>query len=253
MRFVGVIPARYASTRLPGKPLLEIAGKPLIQWVCEAAAKSRRLERLIVATDEEAIFRTVVDFGGEAMMTRDDHASGTDRVAEVASRVDAEVFINVQGDEPLIQARVIDAVCEPFLTDPALEISTAKVRIENHDEASKPQVVKVVTDCRGQALYFSRSLIPYPRRPSAQFFKHIGIYGYRKRFLMALPELSPSPLESAEALEQLRFLANGYRIQVAEVTDDSVGIDTPEDVERVRPLLENKALQAKTNLRGKES
>lgn len=252
MRFVGVIPARYASTRLPGKPLLHIAGKPLIQWVYEGATPSRRLERLLVATDEETIFQAVVGFGGEAIMTRVDHPSGTDRVAEVASRIDADVFINIQGDEPLIEASVVDAVCEPFVNDSALEISTAKIRIEKHDEAARPQIVKVVTDCRGQALYFSRSLIPYPRHPSAQFFKHVGIYGYRKRFLSALPGLSHSPLESAEGLEQLRFLANGYRIQVVEVIHDSFGIDTPEDVERVRPLLENKALQAKSNLRGKE-
>jgi 3-deoxy-manno-octulosonate cytidylyltransferase (CMP-KDO synthetase) len=252
MRFVGVIPARYASTRLPGKPLLEIAGKPLIQWVYEGASRSQRLQRLLVATDEETIFRTVIGFGGEAVMTRPDHLSGTDRVAEVASRIDADVFINVQGDEPLIEASVIDAVCEPFLNDPALEISTAKIRIEDHEEASRPQVVKVVTDCQGRALYFSRSLVPYPRRPPAQFFKHVGIYGYRKSFLLSLSKLSPSPLELAEALEQLRFLANGHRIQVVEVTEDSFGIDTPEDVERVRPLLENRTTKAKPNLKGME-
>jgi 3-deoxy-manno-octulosonate cytidylyltransferase (CMP-KDO synthetase) len=240
MRFVGVVPARFASTRLPGKPLLEIAGKPLIQWVYEAASRATCLERVVVATDDERIFRTVLDFGGQAMMTRADHQSGTDRVAEVAACVDADVFVNVQGDEPLMAAGTIEAVCRPFALDPTLQVSTARIRIADPEEARKPQVVKVVTDATGRALYFSRSLIPFPRREPATWYKHIGIYAYRKSFLMALRDLNPSSLETAECLEQLKFLENGHVIEVVEVTEDSLGIDTPEDLERVRPLLQNR-------------
>jgi 3-deoxy-manno-octulosonate cytidylyltransferase (CMP-KDO synthetase) len=239
MRFVGVIPARFSSTRLPGKPLLSIAGKPLIQWVYESASRSRRLERLVVATDDERIECAVKTFGGEVVLTRSDHLSGTDRVAEVAAGIDAEVFINVQGDEPLIAAATIDAVCTPFLEDRELQISTARIRIAEWAEAQSPHVVKVVTDDAGRALYFSRSPVPYPRRTPARFFKHIGIYGYRRSFLLALSTLRPSTLERTEALEQLRFLENGHRIQVVEVRDDSLGVDTPEDLERVKLLLEH--------------
>ncbi|RPJ59934.1 MAG: 3-deoxy-manno-octulosonate cytidylyltransferase [Acidobacteria bacterium] len=239
MRFVGVVPARFASTRLPGKPLLQIAGKPLIQWVYEAASRASCLEQVIVATDDERIYRTVLDFGGQAMMTRSDHQSGTDRVAEIAACIDADVFVNVQGDEPLMAASTIEAVCRPFALNPGLQISTARIRIVDPEEARKPQVVKVVTDAEGQALYFSRSLIPFPRREPATWYKHVGIYAYRRQFLLALRDLKPSPLEAAECLEQLRFLENGYVIGVVEVAEDSLGIDTPEDLERVTPLLQN--------------
>ncbi len=240
MRFVGVVPARFASTRLPGKPLLEIAGKPLIQWVYEAASQATCLERVVVATDDERIFRTVLAFGGQVMMTRSDHQSGTDRVAEIAACIDADVFVNVQGDEPLMAAATIEAVCKPFTLNPALQVSTACIRMTDPEEARKPQVVKVVTDAAGRALYFSRSLIPFPRREPATWYKHIGIYAYRRPFLLALQELKPSPLETAECLEQLRFLENGHVIQVVEVSEDSLGIDTPEDLERVRPHLQNR-------------
>ena len=240
MRFVGVVPARFASTRLPGKPLLEIAGKPLIQWVYEAASQATCLERVVVATDDERIFRTVLAFGGQVMMTRSDHQSGTDRVAEIAACLDADVFVNVQGDEPLMAAGTIESVCKPFTLNPALQVSTARIRITDPEEARKPQVVKVVTDAAGRALYFSRSLIPFPRREPATWYKHIGIYAYRRQFLLALQDLKPSPLETAECLEQLRFLENGHVIEAVEVTEESLGIDTPEDLERVRPLLQNR-------------
>jgi 3-deoxy-manno-octulosonate cytidylyltransferase (CMP-KDO synthetase) len=161
-------------------------------------------------------------------------------VAEVAACIDADVFVNVQGDEPLIAASTIEAVCGPFTLNPALEISTARIRIADPEEAGKPQVVKVVTDAAGRALYFSRSLIPFPRREPATWYKHIGIYAYRRQFLLALRDLKPSPLETTECLEQLRFLENGHVIEVVEVAEDSVGIDTPQDLERVRPLLQNR-------------
>ncbi len=240
MRFVGVVPARFASTRLPGKPLLQIAGKPLIQWVYEAASQATCLERVVVATDDERICRTVLDFGGQAIMTRSDHQSGTDRVAEIAECIDADVFVNVQGDEPLMAASTVEAVCRPFTMNPDLQISTARIRIADPEEARKPQVVKVVTDAAGRALYFSRSLIPFPRREPAIWYKHVGIYAYRRQFLLALRDLRPSPLETTECLEQLRFLENGHVIEVVEVTEDSLGIDTPEDLERVTPLLQNR-------------
>ncbi len=240
MRFVGVVPARFASTRLPGKPLLEIAGKPLIQWVYEAASQATCLEQILVATDDERICRTVLDFGGQALMTRSDHQSGTDRVAEVAACIDADVFVNVQGDEPLMPASTIEAVCRPFASNPDVEVSTARIRISDPEEARKPQVVKVVTDAAGRALYFSRSLIPFARREPATWYKHIGIYAYRRPFLLGLRDMKPSPLETTECLEQLRFLENGHVIEVVEVTEDSLGIDTPEDLERVRPLLQNR-------------
>jgi 3-deoxy-manno-octulosonate cytidylyltransferase (CMP-KDO synthetase) len=246
MRFVGVIPARFCSTRLPGKPLLSIAGKPLIQWVYESASRARSLERVIVATDDLRIICAVEAFGGEARITRSDHLSGTDRVAELAAAIEADVFINVQGDEPLIAPATIDSVCAPFVDDPDLQIATARIRIADPQEAENPHVVKVVTDRDGRALYFSRSPIPYTRRAPAEFFRHIGIYGYRRDFLRALSSLRPSPLEYTEALEQLRFLENGYRVQVVEVSEDSLGIDTPEDVERVRPLLERRAASGRT-------
>jgi 3-deoxy-manno-octulosonate cytidylyltransferase (CMP-KDO synthetase) len=252
MRFVGVVPARFASTRLPGKPLLQIAGKPLIQWVYEAASQASCLEQILVATDDERILRTVLEFGGRAVMTRSDHQSGTDRVAEVATCVDADVFVNVQGDEPLMPASTIEAVCRPFFSNPELQISTARIRIADQEEAEKPQVVKVVTDAAGRALYFSRSLIPFARREPATWYKHIGIYAYRRRFLLSLPELKPSPLETTECLEQLRFLENGHTIQVVEVTEDSLGIDTPEDLERVRPLLQNR-LAASSSVKNQQS
>ncbi|HXK62496.1 MAG TPA: 3-deoxy-manno-octulosonate cytidylyltransferase [Acidobacteriota bacterium] len=244
MRFVGVVPARFASTRLPGKPLLQIAGKPLIQWVFESASQARCLERILVATDDERIYRTVIGFGGEAVMTRADHQSGTDRVAEVAARVDADVYINIQGDEPLIAGATIDAVCRPFLSDAELLIATAKIRLHDPEEAAKPQVVKVVADAAGNALYFSRSLIPFPRREPVVWYKHVGIYAYRRSFLLSLKNLQPSQLEAVESLEQLRFLENGYAIKVVEVTEESIGVDTPEDVERVIPLLQNRKVDS---------
>lgn len=240
MRFVGVIPARFQSTRFPGKPLVEICGHPLVEWVWRSTREATLLDEILVATDDETIAQTVNSFGGRVVMTRADHQSGTDRVAEVAAGVDADAFVNIQGDEPLIAAETIDAVCRAFLDFPEIEVSTARVRIPDRAQAESPHVTKVVVDRRGRALYFSRSLVPYPRRPGALFYKHLGIYGYRREFLLNLASLQTSALEEAEGLEQLRFLENGINIQTVEVQDDSVGVDVPEDVDRVRQLMENR-------------
>ena len=236
---MGVIPARYHSSRLPGKPLIKIAGKPLIQWVYERASQAEHLAEVLVATDDERVFQTVTDFGGRARMTRSTHLSGTDRVVEVAGAMEGDVFVNIQGDEPLIAPATIDAICVPFRKDPSLLITTARVAITDPTEEKSPHVVKVVVDRQGRALYFSRSPIPYPQSSPATFYKHLGIYGYRRDFLLTLFRLRPSLLERIESLEQLRFLEDGVEIRVILAEEDSIGVDTAEDVERVRPLLEN--------------
>ena len=239
MRFAGVIPARYASTRLPGKPLIEIGGKTLVQWVYLRASESTRLDRILVATDDERILRSVRSWGGHAAMTSDRHRSGTERVAEVAQGIEADVFINLQCDEPALPPATIDRVCACFDEDPEVQVATACVPIPDPEEALDPNVVKVVTDSKGRALYFSRAPIPFAREGTAPFFKHLGIYGYRRRLLLNLSRLRPSPLEEIEKLEQLRFLENRIPIRVAAVDEDSVGVDTQEDLERVRPFFEN--------------
>ncbi len=241
MRFVGVIPARLASTRLPRKPLLNIAGKPLIEWVWRRVKQADCLDEVWVAADDERIAETVRGFGGNALMTRVDHPSGSDRVAEAASRIEADVYVNVQGDEPLIPTSTIEAVCRPFREDSLLQVATARVRISEAWEIESPDAVKVVTDALGRALYFSRWPIPYRRGEAAPIYKHLGIYAYRRSFLLGLHRLKPTPLERSELLEQLRFLEHGVTVRVEEVDEDSLGVDTKADLERVRPLLENLA------------
>lgn len=238
MNVLGVIPARYQSTRLPGKPLLMIGTKPMIHWVYEAAKTATLIDELVVATDDRRIYDTVTGFGGRAELTSAQHPTGTDRLAEVARRYQTELVINIQGDEPLIRGEVIDSIIKPLLENRDLPVSTAKVRLVDGEEINDASVVKVVTDVNDDALYFSRSPIPYPRKPEqAVYWKHIGLYGYRKDFLLKYVDLPQSGLELAESLEQLRILANGYRIRVVEVEEDSVGVDTPADLERVRALL----------------
>lgn len=239
MRFIGVIPSRYASSRLPGKALIPIAGKPLVRWVYERARLAHRLSDLLVATDDRRIVEVVQSFGGKALLTDAGHISGSDRVAEVAQTVRADVYLNIQGDEPLISPHTIDAVCAAFDGDGEIQVATARVAIASSEAVHSPHVVKVVADSRGFALYFSRAPVPYNRTGSAAYFKHLGIYGYRRAFLQALKRLPPSVLERTEGLEQLRFLENGIPIRLVTVAEDSLGVDTPEDVERVRPLLEN--------------
>ena len=243
MKIIGIIPARYASTRFPGKPLQLIAGKPLVQHVVERCRETQSLADVIVATDDERVAEVAREFC-TVEMTRTDHPSGTDRIAEVAARLDCDAVVNVQGDEPLIPATVIDAVAGA-LTD--TEMTTAATPVRNISEFSDPNAVKVVVDAAGRALYFSRRTIPFVRdsaeeNPEQQlaafpFLKHLGIYGYRRDTLKRLVEFAASPLEQAERLEQLRALENGIGIAVCLVEYESIGVDVPEDVQRVEALL----------------
>jgi len=244
MRVLCVIPARYASTRLPGKPLADIAGKPMIQRVYERAITAQLPEMVLVATDDERVLAAIESCGGRAMMTSTEHPTGTDRLAEVAGAyADYDVIINVQGDEPLIDPKVIDDLAVAFVKDPELKMATVMTAIEAA-EKNNPNNVKVVTDKNGYALYFSRALIPYPRTAGATpVYKHIGIYAYRREFLLEYAKMLPTPLEQSESLEQLRALENGYRIRVIKTDCKFVGVDTPEDLARVNEIyqkIENK-------------
>lgn len=247
MHVTAVIPARYASTRFPGKPLADILGKPMIQRVYERTALSQSVTRVIVATDDERIRRAVEGFGGEVRMTRPDHPTGTDRLAEVAAGIETDLVVNVQGDEPLIDPRMIDQAVAPLKRGPGIAMGTLRTPIESIEEYLNPNVVKVVTDRQGFALYFSRAPIPHPRDAAGdleahfsrlELYKHIGLYVYRRDFLLTYPKLSATTLEQLEKLEQLRALEHGFRIKVATTRLTSQGVDTPEDLERVRSLLE---------------
>jgi 3-deoxy-manno-octulosonate cytidylyltransferase (CMP-KDO synthetase) len=239
LQTVVVIPARYGSTRLPGKPLATIDGRPMIEHVYQRAKSATRVSRVIVATDDLRIARAVLSFGGEVKLTRPDHPTGTDRLAEVAAKLSCAVVVNVQGDEPLIDPRAIDEAIAPF-SDPGVLITTLCRRITDADELKNPNVVKVAIDRGGFALYFSRAPIPYVRDPRGGWppmFRHVGLYAYRRSALMVMAALEPTPLERAEALEQLRALEHGIRIKVVETAYDSLGVDTLEDLEHVRRLL----------------
>jgi 3-deoxy-manno-octulosonate cytidylyltransferase (CMP-KDO synthetase) len=238
-----VIPARFASSRFPGKALATIAGKSVLQHVYERASQARYLTKLIVATDDERIYEAARKFGAVVRMTRSDHLSGTDRVAEVASAETAGLIVNIQGDEPLIDPAAIDAASLSLIEDADLSMGTLKKKIEDSNEIGNPHVVKVVTDRAGDALYFSRCPIPYVRDGSVIHYKHIGLYVYRRKFLLRYSELPVGPLEQVERLEQLRALENGYRIRVVETEYDSLGVDTPEDLERVSTLFEASILR----------
>lgn len=237
-KILGVIPARFASSRFPGKALATIASKPMLQHVYERASQSRYLTTVIVATDDQRIFNAARDFGARVRMTRPDHASGTDRVAEIASAETCDIVVNIQGDEPLIDPDAIDAAILPMAHDPEILMATLKKRIEDPREIEDPNVVKVVTDLRGDAIYFSRAPIPHYREDDrAVWFKHIGLYLYQRDFLLGYSELPVGPLEQAERLEQLRALENGLRIRVVETEYESLGVDTPRDLERVERLF----------------
>ena len=234
MKALCIIPARYASTRLPGKPLRDIAGKPMIVRVYERAVQAKRVQDVVVATDDERIRTAVEEHGGRAVMTRTDHATGTDRLAEVAEKMtDYDLIINVQGDEPLIDPTVIDALVEPFLADARLSMATAKTLLTDEEEIANPNNVKVITDLSGNALYFSRARIPYARNEGAKVYKHIGIYAYRRDFLLSYARMAQTPLERSESLEQLRALENGHRIHVIETDAVFIGVDTEEDLTAV--------------------
>jgi 3-deoxy-manno-octulosonate cytidylyltransferase (CMP-KDO synthetase) len=239
-RVVAIIPARYESTRFPGKPLATIAGKPMIQHVYERTAGVASVDRVLVATDDERIREAVRGFGGEVVMTGRHHESGTDRIAEVVERLDAPVVVNVQGDIPFLDPEMLAAGVKPLLDDADLPMATIKTAIRTREELENPNVVKVVTDRAGHALYFSRYPIPYWRdgnAPGRTAFRHIGLYVYRRDFLLRFASLEPSPLERAEKLEQLRALEWGFRIKVAEVEEASIEVDTPEDLDRARDLV----------------
>ena len=237
MNVLCVIPARYASTRLPGKPLKDIAGKPMICRVYERAAKASRVAVAIVATDDSRIYDAVLQHGGKAVMTRKDHPTGTDRLAEVAEKYqDVDLIINVQGDEPLIEPKLIDELAAAFDGDADLQMATVCTEITDESEQQNPNNVKVVMDKQGYALYFSRSLLPYPRHEGTPVYKHIGIYAYKRDFLLAYAKMAETPLEHAESLEQLRALENGYRIKVIKTPYRFVGVDTAEDLEKVNAI-----------------
>ncbi|MCX7717116.1 MAG: 3-deoxy-manno-octulosonate cytidylyltransferase [Candidatus Sumerlaeaceae bacterium] len=245
MKVVGVIPARYASTRLPAKPLHPIAGKPLVQWVWEAASRAQTLNELVVATDDERIAATARGFGAEVAMTPAECPSGTDRVAAALEGREADIAVNIQGDEPLMPAENIDACVRALLSQPDAAVSTPMVPLNHAADLEAPHVVKVVTDSRGWALYFSRSPIPNRSRLTPEetaatrplAMKHLGLYVYRRDALKAFVAMKPSRYELIEKLEQLRFLEAGYRILMVPVTGDSIGVDTPEDAEAVERML----------------
>lgn len=241
-----VIPARFASTRFPGKPLADLCGKPMIQWVYERSRTSASIDRVLVATDDQRIADAVTGFGGEVIMTRSDHPTGTDRLAEVAASIDSELIVNVQGDEPLIDPAMIEAAVRPLMDDDLIPMGTLKTPLRSAEEYFNPNVVKVVTAQNGFALYFSRAPIPHARDFCDQLevrwnelatARHVGLYVYRREFLLGYPKLEPTPLEQQECLEQLRALEHGYRIHVADTSLPGHGVDTPEDLEAVKKLI----------------
>jgi 3-deoxy-manno-octulosonate cytidylyltransferase (CMP-KDO synthetase) len=242
-KILGIIPARYASSRFPGKALARIDSRTILEHVYERVSMARYLGTVVIATDDERILEEARRFGARAVMTRADHASGTDRVAEVASTFeDAELVVNIQGDEPLIDPNAIDAAVLPLLDEPSIPMGTLKKRIEIPREIADPNVVKVVTNRFENAVYFSRATIPFGRdaaqdaRPIA-YYKHVGLYVYRRDFLLRYPDLPVGPLERAEKLEQLRALENGFTIRVVETDYESLGVDTPADLECVREMF----------------
>jgi len=245
MKIIGIIPARYDSKRFPGKVLADLFGKPLIQRVYEQARKVELLDDILVATDNEEIFKVVENFEGKAIMTSSNCRSGTDRVAEVARGLNADIFVNIQGDEPLISPEVISKVAQVLIEDKTIDIATVARKITTQKELNNPNVVKVVIDNDGFALYFSRAQIPYVRDSleleslGSVSYKHIGLYTYRRDFLLNFVHMEESALEKVEDLEQLRALENGYKIKVVITGYDSIGVDTREDLEKVRKILKN--------------
>lgn len=239
---VVVIPSRYAATRLPGKPLVNLAGKPMVQRVYEQAKLAQTVHRVLVATDDQRIVDAVLAFGGEARMTRSDHRTGTERIAEVAAHEPGDVFVNVQGDEPLIDPVAIDTAVAALLEDPPAQIATVATPIRHVPDIMDPNVVKTVLDFDSNALYFSRAPVPWVRdtqqKVHVKYWKHLGLYVFQRDALLEYPTLPQGELEKIEQLEQLRWLENGWKIRVAEVAHDAVSVDVPEDVTRVEKLLQ---------------
>jgi len=243
MKVIGVIPARYASVRFPGKPLAPLAGRPMVLHVVAAARAARRLDRVLVATDDARIADVVRRDGVEAVLTSADAASGTDRLAEAAARVPGDVYVNVQGDEPLMAPENIDIAVDTLLAGGDRQIATVAIGIDAA-EAADPNVVKVALAGDGRALYFSRAPIPYARTGRPDYRKHLGLYAYRAAALAKLAALPPSPLERMESLEQLRWLEAGWAIWVGEARSDSIGVDTPADLERAEKTLKSRGERA---------
>lgn len=254
MKAAAIIPARYQSTRLPGKPLAAIAGEPMIRWVYERARNARLVDEVWVATDDERIHKTVERFGGNSRMTSAKHQSGTDRVAELAKTMNWDLVVNVQGDEPLLDATMIDALVDCMRKNSAVRMATLRQEITSRDDLLNPDIVKVVCDKDGCALYFSRAPLPYWREAwqridgirdislSSGIFKHVGLYAYTREFLLLFSELEQTPLEKIEQLEQLRALENGFKIKVIPCTSDSIGVDSPQDLEKVRRIVTARGL-----------
>ena len=240
MEAVGVIPARYASTRFEGKVLKDLCGKPVIQHVYERAKKAKMLDDLIIAADDDRIIRVVEEFGGKVVFTSKSHTTGTDRLAEVVNALDVKVVVNIQGDEPLINPRVIDDLVRAMQKEPGIAMATVVKKSTSEDEFRSPDVVKAVLDDKNYAMYFSRSPVPALLKPGSEgayFYKHLGIYAYNKDFLFTFKKLPASYLEKGERLEQLRALENGYKIKVIETDFETVGVDTPADLELARLLM----------------
>ncbi len=241
-KVIVVIPARYGSTRLPGKPLVSLAGRPMIQRVYERAKSALRVDQVIVATDDERIVKAVESFGGQARMTRPDHRTGTERVAEVAAYVEGDIFVNVQGDEPLLDPAAVDIAVSSLLEEPAAAVATVATPIRTPADIMDPNAVKVVLDFDGNALYFSRAPIPWVRDTASKIqvrhMKHLGLYAFQRDALREYPTLPQGELERVEQLEQLRWMENGWKIRVAEVEHDAVSVDVLADVARVEKLLE---------------
>jgi 3-deoxy-manno-octulosonate cytidylyltransferase (CMP-KDO synthetase) len=255
-KVLAVIPARWSSIRFPGKPIADILGKPMVQWVSEQAQKASLVNEVVIATDDKRIYDAVLGFGGNAVMTSPNHQSGTDRVAEVVSNLECDIVVNIQGDEPLIPPENIDLVIEPLLARDDLSVSTLMIAIRSSSEMLDPDICKVVVDNAGCALYFTRAPIPYKRdfdyidetcsdteidsNQKILGFKHIGIYAYKKSFLPQFLNMKVSKLENAEKLEQLRILENRYLIQLVETKQNSIGVDRPEDIDKVIKAMNGK-------------
>jgi 3-deoxy-manno-octulosonate cytidylyltransferase (CMP-KDO synthetase) len=244
-----VIPSRYGSTRLPGKPLVSLGGKPMVQHVYERSKRAQTVHRVVVATDDPRIIEAVNRFGGEARMTRTDHRTGTERIAEVAAHEQGDLFVNVQGDEPLIDPVAIDTAVAALLEEPTAQIATVATAIRHAADIMDPNIVKTVLDFDSNGMYFSRAPIPWVRdtqqKIHVKYWKHLGLYVFQRDVLLEYPTLPQGELEKIEQLEQLRWLENGWKIRVAEVEHDAVSVDTPEDVARVEKLL--KAQQEQLN------
>jgi 3-deoxy-manno-octulosonate cytidylyltransferase (CMP-KDO synthetase) len=244
---IGVIPARYGSTRFEGKVIKDLCGKPVIQHVYERAKKARALDDLIIAVDDERVMKVVEEFGGKAVFTSKSHATGTDRLAEVVNAIDVKIIVNIQGDEPLINPLIIDELVRTMQSDTTIAMATVVKKSHSEDEFKSPDVVKAVLDKNGYALYFSRSPIPSLLKPGpkdAFFYKHLGIYAYSKDFLFSFKKQPPTYLENGERLEQLRALENGYRIKAIETKYETVGVDTPADLQLAKMLLEKEEKNA---------